>query len=231
MNLTRAALALIIIIPLTTATDAHAATYREDFSTPGRWPASISVYDGGKYRPADSLSVHDGVLDVFMFNRWTGTAWQSVSSAILPAVGGKYLNTRYGSFDWSMAVSPQSGGLAGWHVVAVLWPESNNPADGEIDHSEWHFGGSMNAFVHKTGALHAQNCKSVNMGPGPGGWNWYTIRWTPTEIQFWLNGQLKGSTTCGQPLGRMHLVIQVSADGLAPGNSFGHLYMDWLAVS
>lgn len=235
MNLTRASLALIVIIPFT-ATPAHAATvWREDFTTPGRWPSSVSVYSGGHYRPAQSLTVHDGVLDAFLFNTpdpSKPSGWDSVASAIVPAVNGRYLNTRYGQYDLSVFVDRTSGGLVGWNFVALLWPENNNPAGGEYDAIEHHFGGPMETIVHETGARHRFNCRSVPLGPGLVGWHHYSFQWNPQGFAVWIDGQLLAWVTCGQPLGRMHLVIQMNADGgLAPGNSFGHVLIDSLQVA
>lgn len=220
---------------LLSSTPASASVvYREDFSTPGHWPASVQVYTGGHYHPTESLSVHDGVLDGWMFNRVNPAVpggWESVTTAFVAAVNGHYVNLRYGEWQWRMMLQPDSGGLRGWSITGVLWPESNDPADGEIDFPEWHPGGPMMIFAHETGTHPKQNCQVFQIVPGPGPlgvWHDYGLRWSASGFSFWIDGQRYWSTTCGQPRGRMHLVLQTGFDnGLAPPDSFGHALFSW----
>jgi hypothetical protein len=230
------ALGLALVAGLLPA-PAEAGTWREDFNTPGGLPASLSRYYGGTFQ-ADSISVHDGLLDLYMFNRQNPSApggWESARSAVVPSVGGRYLNFQYGEIQWEMMVQPTSGGLVGWNVVGLLWPESDRPEDGEIDFPEWHMGYDMKAYVHDTGPRHSYNCQifTITGAPGPlNAWHRYGIRWSAYGFSFWVDGRRYFDTVCGQPRGRMHFVIQIGADpgktGVAPGNSFGHTLIKWI---
>jgi hypothetical protein len=235
-----AAVLLALLLTLGTPPSANAAvTYRQDFDTPGGLPANVLPYSGGTFHPDESLSVEGGNLSIWLHNRLRPTGWESVRSAVVPAVNGKYLNFTYGEVQWRMLVQPDSGGLVGWNVVGVLWPESNNGADGEIDFPEWHMGGAMMTYAHQTASQPfcptVQAIHQIVPGPGPlGVWHNYGIRWSASGYSFWIDGQRYWDTPCGQPRTRMHFVIQIGADpgrdGVAPADSHGHIFISWIQV-
>lgn len=224
-----------------TAQAAWVQVYRQDFSG-SVLPANVIPYKGGTFHPDESITVHGGVMDFWLYDRRnpvTPTGWESARSAIVPAVNGRYLNLRYGQFQWSMLVQPDSGGLVGWNVVGLLWPESNDGAAGEVDFPEWHMGGSVMTYVHQAtgqpGCPTVQSIHQIVPGPGPlGVWHTYGIRWSPSGFSFWIDGLRYWGTACGQPRTAMHLVIQVGADpgraGVAPATSHGHVQIGFIQI-
>ena len=97
------------------------------------WP---STYSGGAegYQPSTVLSVHDGVLDLYLHNDSSGNPVGAIPSP-LPA-GNRYQT--YGVWSFCERVAPDgSSDLADFHQAPLLWPQNDGDAkSAESDYPE-----------------------------------------------------------------------------------------------
>ena len=115
----------------------------EDFTTPvalGGWLSSPYTarwfaYDGygdtsghGVYDPAKVLSVHDGTLDWYLHTE-NGS---HLVAALVPGIPATGWGQRYGRYS----VRFRSDTIPGYKMVAMLWPDSDNWGEGEVDFTE-----------------------------------------------------------------------------------------------
>jgi beta-glucanase (GH16 family) len=125
-------------------------------------------------------------------------------------------------------------------MVAMLWPDSDNWGEGEIDFmevGELDWGNTVYTNFYPRG-----NTATATPGKPSGfrsnvradgtGWHVATAEWAPGSVTYWLDGVKLGTTTSSAvPSTRMHLVIQVeTAIGLPvpPASAAGHVQVDWI---
>ncbi len=209
----------------------------ENFSTPaplGSFPGKAypdcSVYSGfrdssglGMYEPAKVLSVHDGLLD---WHLWTDDG-QPLAGAVVP---DNYSGQIYGRYS----VRFRSGNAPGYGFAFLLWPDDNNPDEGEIDYPETSLapGSTVNAYVHVIGSDPGKNYYRFRTDVSADtGFHIATIEWQPGRITFILDGKIIGVATKDVPSTPFHWVLQAGANYSlpAPGIS-GHIYVDWVTI-
>jgi beta-glucanase (GH16 family) len=209
--------------------------FADDFSTPvalGGFPGSSysSRWDGyagftdtsgnGTYTPEKVVSVKNGALDLHL--RTEGG--KALTAAPVPLVDGAWGGSTYGRYS----VRFRADAVAGYKTAWLLWPDSNNWNEGEIDFPEGELNGTINAFVHQPGDP-ARNALAVGTGVTYTGWHTATVEWLPSGVTFVLDGKQVGRTTVS-PSKPMHLVLQTETSGRPSASASGHVQIDWITM-
>lgn len=215
--------------------------FTDDFTTNvplGSFPAMVSTnwaaypYPwstlGGFYDPGRTVSMHDGVMDLWLHNE--GGQW--LMAAPLPLISGAGVtkDQLYGRYAIRFRADPLPGYYAAW----LLWPQSEVwPWDGEIDFPEGGLDGTINAFMHRQNGSSGGDQDAYSTGiPFAGGWHTAVTEWSPSAVSFYIDGNLIGTSTSRIPDTPMHWVIQTttSPGGLPAAGTDGHVMIDWVAV-
>jgi len=210
--------------------------FADDFATPvalGGFPgpaysAKWTSYDGftdtsgaGSYSMSKVLSVQNGSLDLNL--RTEGG--KALVAAPVPLQAGQWGGWAYGRYS----VRFRADAVPGYKTAWLLWPDSDDWNDGEIDFPEGELSGSIEGFVHQPGNP-SQNAFAVNTGARYTAWHTATIEWLPSGVTFLLDGRIVG-TTRTSPSKAMHLVLQTeTADGRPAASAAGHVQIDWLTM-
>jgi len=205
----------------TAGTNEVATKYKDTF------PVYPDGSGDGKYLPGQVLTAHDSVLDFHMRhigNVDAGAAGQFISNTGDWAYTGGRFSIRFKA----------TGNAAGYGSAFILWPESQNWGEGEIDFPEGELTGNTNLYQH-------------NLGNNPGGtslqkegisnwsdWHTATVEWVPGKtLRYYMDGKLIAQETnpANIPTTMHSWVVQTgpmdgSANG-APDSSDGHLLIDW----
>jgi hypothetical protein len=170
------------------------------------------------------MSVHDGVLDIFLHTEG-GVVCVGAPQPTIPQP------MTYGRYTAAVRVDPVPGYKTAW----LLWPDSERwPQDGEIDFPEGSLNGTISGYCHRQngtsgGDQDAYETDVAYAGP----WHVVTIEWKPNDLRFILDGVTIGHSTSRVPNTPMHWVLQTETDvdGAAPAASAqGHVQVDWVAV-
>ncbi len=223
-------------------TNGWTTVFSDSFSTPvakGQWPASATPTGGkwggytgaydtariGKYTNS-IVSQHDGMLDI---NIKTTNGVPQVA-APFPMVNGKWGGAAY----QRVTMKFKSDSLPGYKAAFLLWPDSGNWNDGEIDFPEGPVNSTMSGFNHCPGKP-SNNCEWVNTSTRYADGNWHTsvIEWTPTAVKLYLDGNVvMTEDDPGQiPSKAMHYIAQLETNYSRPDASVeGHFYIDSFSV-
>jgi beta-glucanase (GH16 family) len=126
----------------------------------------------------------------------------------------------------------KSDALKGFKTAWLLWPDSGLwPQDGEIDFPEEDLAATFYAAAHRTGT----NKFAVDIfqsGASFTAWHTATIEWTPSSVEFFLDGASIGVSTIGVPDKPMHYILQTESclTGCPLPETRGHLSVDWVAI-
>jgi len=189
----------------------------------GRW----SGYEGqrdtsgeGTYTNQWTVSVHDGVMDIYLRTE-NGTP---LVAAPQPRLPGRYGQT-YGRYSVRFRADPVPGYKTAW----LLWPDSDQWADGEIDWPEGPLSGDMYAANLRVGSPGVFDLTTGGVATY-GNWHIATTEWTPQAVVFFLDGREIGRST-SVPTTPMHWILQTETDhGRPPADAAGHVEVDWVAV-
>jgi hypothetical protein len=207
--------------------------FTDDFATAvplGSFPGSAygsrwTAYDGftdtlrrGLYSPAQTLSAHDGVLDMYL----RAVNGQPLSAAPVPLINGQWGGLRYGKVSVRFRADPVPGYKTAW----LLWPDSDNWSEGEIDFPEGDLDGTIQAFNHQPGDP-ARNAFAKDTGVTYRDWHTASIEWIPGKVTFILDGVVVGTSNVS-PTVAMHWVLQTETTGEPVGA--GHVYVDWVTI-
>ena len=208
--------------------------FTEDFPTstaegnfPGPYKSKWSAYNGfydsfdhGLY-DRNILSVHDGMLDTH-YRTENGIPLVAAPS---PLLNGSWAGQTYGRYTARF----KSDAVTGYRVAWLLWPDSDDWNQGEIDFPESWLTGRIDGFNHCLGNP-SKNCFWLHSGVSPNAWHTVTINWTPKLLSFIIDGQVVGSTTTDIPDTKMHWVMQSETIGRKTATGSGHLYIDWVSI-
>jgi hypothetical protein len=213
-------------------------TFGEDFTTPAASGAFMKTYgdrfvayDGfndtsgvGMYRQS-AMSVADGTLDMHMH---TDASGQPTGAAFIPLVDGRWGGQTSGRYDIRLRADPVEGyGLAG-----LLWSDTNTWDDGEVDFPEGALDGNVTLSNHCPGNPSA-NCLHRDLGTTFSAWHTYSIEWTPTKLNFLVDGVSVSSTTQNIPRKPLHLVLQAAtmSPQKPPKDAAGDVQVAWVSIS
>lgn len=189
-----------------------------------RWTGYAGAHDtsgAGTYAPDRVVSVRDGVLDLFLRTE-DGTALVAAPVPLRDGVWGGWTYGRY-------SVRYRADAVPGYKTAWLLWPDSDDWAEGEVDFPEGDLDGTVHGFVHRPGAPQ-ENALAVDTGVRATEWHTATVEWLPSGVRFLLDGTVVGSTDVS-PDRPMHLVLQTeTAGGTPPAAAAGHVQVDWVAL-
>jgi hypothetical protein len=220
--------------------------FTEDFNTPAPLGRFTSVYGNrwiaypspwrdtsgrGLYNPEKVLSVSNGVLD---WHLHTENGVHHVG-AVIPKIPGNSVGGQlYGKYTFRFRADV----IPGYKLVILLWPDSDDWGEGEIDFPE--VGelvsgreGQIYAFLHGPGAYAHSESLSTGIVAAGTGWHVASIEWRPGSLSYYLDGRLVGTQKSGVPSTSFHLVFQMETNigGPAPSpSSSGHIQLDWVSI-
>jgi beta-glucanase (GH16 family) len=197
----------------------------------GKWAAYNDGWKDtskfGTYMPSKVVSVHNGVMDL---NVRTENGVSMVAAPIAQINGpGQPEGQLYGRYS----VRFKSDVIPGYKIAWLLWPDSYDWNDGEIDFPEASLDGTVWAFTHHRNDPTSQDwfssASTVNA------WHTATIEWHPNYVRFLLDGAVVGTSTDASKIPNipMHWVLQTETElnSYAPAaNVAGHLLIDWVSV-
>lgn len=188
--------------------------------------ANWSGHRGGQYRFQENVSVHDGMLDVNVRSidgRNTGAAWIWLH----PDPVFKNYGFTYGAVEQRVKVV---GNIPGYGVANLLWPDSEDWGDGEIDFPEAGFDEEPKAYHHCLAPRPADNCSIFETGASWSEWHVYRIEWRPTGTSYYIDGRLIGTNTDSTPRTSHHWVTQIARDtaGHKDSKLQGNYLVDWV---
>lgn len=210
--------------------------FTEDFDTdvalggfPGPYSQTWAGYDGFGDTSGDGqyaeriLSVHDSMLDMYLHTE----AGIPLGAAPVPLLkDGKWDGQIYGRY----VIRFRSDYLPGYGTGWLLWPDSGEWNDGEIDFPEGELAHNIQGFNHCVGDAKVK-CLSVDTTATYQQWHTAVIDWRPELLSFTLDGKQIGSTTESIPDVPMRWTLQTATNGGKPDPSTaGHLLIDWVAI-
>ncbi len=210
-------------------------TFKDDFTTPvakgsfpgayaGKWQSYNGFKDSsgnGMYNQ-NIISMHDGEMDLNL-QTINGVPQGAAPS---PITTGGWQGQTYGRYS----IRYRSDWMPGYGTGWLLWPDSGNWNDGEIDFPEGGLGGTMQAYNHCIGNA-SNNCTAVNSGVTFIDWHTATVEWSPAGVYFILDGKVIGSDTRSIPTKPLHWVLQTGTHGPLPSADLnGHVLIDWVSI-
>jgi beta-glucanase (GH16 family) len=190
------------------------------------------TFGHGWYTPDRVLSVRDGSLDWYLH---TEAGVNRVGAIVVTSPDSGWGQT-YGRFS----VRFRSEQIPGYKLAFLLWPDSDDWSEGEIDFPEAHSLDASNAIVanlYQVGSSADRPGPSTSLDSGvpvaDSGWHVATLDWLPTGITFTLDGVDLGTKTEGIPSTAMHWVLQVETSQAGPSTTnpaAGHVQVDWVAA-
>ena len=216
--------------------------FADNFSTPvalGSFPAAAAsrwsdyfypatdTSGHGTYWPEKVVSIHDGMMDLYLHTVGGVHAVAAPQPKITPSDPYGQL---YGRYSVRFRVTNP---MACYKTAWLLFPDDGVwPAHGEIDFPEASIDGSetISAFVHYDQGGDAQD--SFDTAAKYDVWHTATTEWTPTGVRFYMDGVSIGTST-HSPTTSMHWVLQTETglSGCVPADSTsGHVLIDWVTA-
>ncbi len=180
------------------------------------------------YYPSKVLSVHDGVLDMYLHTE-NGVSMGAAPAPKLEKTSERPYNSQlYGRYS----VRFSADALKGFKVAWLLWPDSEQwPQDGEIDFPEGDLAGFLFAAMHGTDPS-GKAIDNFQTQSSFTSWHTATTEWSPGRVEFFLDGRSIGVSTSATPNKPMHYILQTeSCLPVCPlPETSGHVYVDWVAI-
>lgn len=196
-----------------------------------RWSAYAEGWrdtsKNGTYSPSQVISVQNGMMDLHLRNA-NGVHLVAAPGPRLPGPG-----TQGGQLYGRYAVRYRADPIPGYKLAWLLWPDSEDWSDGEIDFPEGSLGGNTMAFMHHRGKPVEQD--RFTSAARLQDWHTAVIEWTPDSVRFLLDGAGVGESTDRRLIPRvpMHWVLQTetSSGGRRPAaDGSGHVQIDWVTA-
>lgn len=221
--------------------------FTDDFTTNvalGSWPGPyankwrgypepwLDTSDHGMYSPGRTHSVSNSILDIWLHSEGT----QRYVGAPEPKINYLTSTTQRGQLYGRYAIRMRADSMHLYKAAYLLWPDTNDSNEGEIDFPEGDFDDVISGYSHDvfTGN-HANNAFTVKTTQRWQTWHTFVIEWKPNFLRYILDGTILGTTTSttAVPRTKMHWVIQnETALGSASPSlaTQGHVQIDWVAV-
>lgn len=184
--------------------------------------------NNGHYDPR-IISTHDGMMDMHL-RKIDGT-WRVAAPE--PAV----INRSNGRTSARISVRFRGDPVEGFKTAWLLWPMSNAwPRDGEIDFPEGQLHGTIEAYMHRQGAVSGGDQDQRTTTARFPDWHTATVEWVAgVSCAFYLDGQLLGSViTSRVPSTPMRFVLQTETRVSSvppPAGAQAHVFVDWITVA
>ncbi len=193
----------------------------------GGYNAEHDTSGNGTYAPSQVVSISGGLMNLHLHT----AGGQALVAAPVPKIpgagpGGGMVHGRY-------AMRFRADPVPGYKTAWLLWPDSDNWPDGEIDFPEADLTDNINAFMHHKGD--PQTWYTYSTKTGYSGWHTAIIEWTAQSVTFTLDGKVIGQTTDTSviPTAPMHWVLQTETSLTAnppPASAAGNVQIDWVAA-
>lgn len=217
--------------------DANEVVYTGDHGLqwdeyPDGWPCGAFSHC---YRPADVVSVHDGVLDYWLHNcRYPDgvvAACGADPGPLIPTTDTRYQT--YGRYEARFKlVFDDRSHLDQYHIAWLLWREHGSdrkcaePSESdfpEMDLSQT----TVSAFAHR-GCKHPPDYFNAKINLTK--WHTFTQEWGPGFRRYYLDGRLLGQSTNEVYSGPERWQLQTEAHRKAGDTTSGHLLVDWVWI-
>ena len=207
----------------------------------GEFPAEVSskwgdYLDGwldtthhGTYEPTQVVSIHNGIMDLYL-HTVNGVHMVAAPYPKIPGAPGSEGGMRYGMYEVRFKAQQVKGYKTAW----LLWPDNENPVDGEIDFPEGDLQKNILAFLHHADS-NPKDQESYSVSDTYADWHTATTIWTSDAIIFMLDGKVIGDTTNKSiiPNVPMHWVLQTetrTGGGPPSDTATANVDIDWVSV-
>ncbi|WP_065965177.1 glycoside hydrolase family 16 protein [Curtobacterium sp. UCD-KPL2560] len=198
-------------------------TFSEDFDTPAAadgpfaatYAGSWQPYPdgmGGKYWSGPLISAHDGYMDVGMDGKRGAAGTFGTPDDAWDHVGGTF------------SVRARAVGGDGNGAAFMLWPTSDDWAEGELDFPEGNFQGTVGAFTHSMVPGQERQAAGLHTDTTWREWHTYTTEWVPGQVvRYSIDGEVVFETHEHVPTTAHRYMFQIGDWGQP-----GHLEIDWV---
>jgi len=216
--------------------DAYPYPWRD---TKGQTTSNAEI--GGWYYPQKTVSIKDGVLDVWLHSEIIENKQKRLVAALLPRIHGSQFPGAKGQLYGRYAIRFRADMVEGYKTAWLTWPDSEvHPRDGEIDFPEGNLTGDIQGYMHWQNATRGDQQYYALSGQSYYDWHTAVIEWEPGRVAFYLDGELITNASGNSsewfdkiPNTPMHWVIQTETrlDNVQPTTADqGHVEIDWVAV-
>lgn len=184
------------------------------------------------YRPANVLSVHNGVLDFYLHNCAYADGVVAACGAnlapVIPTTGSVYQT--YGRYSARFKVIfNDARHLDQYHIAWLLYPHdpSAQPC-AESDFPEMYLNETrVKAFAHwGCRGKFDRFAETINLTQ----WHTFTQEWGPGYRRYYLDGKLVGQSTNAVWRGPERWQLQTEAHARGGDATSGHLLVDWVWI-
>ncbi|WP_187365740.1 ricin-type beta-trefoil lectin domain protein [Trebonia kvetii] len=207
----------------------------------GKFPAAVSskwgdYLDGwpdtthhGTYEPTRVVSIHNGRMNLFL-HTVDGIHMVAAPYPRIPGAPGADGGLLYGMYEVRFTAQQVKGYKTAW----LLWPDSENQRDGEIDFPEGDLQKNILAFLHH-GNSDPKLQDSFATPYTYANWHTATTIWTADAVIFMLDGKVIGESTDKAiiPHKPMHWVLQTetrTGGGPPSDTATANVKIDWVSV-
>jgi hypothetical protein len=182
----------------------------------------------GLWDSRTTMSVRDGLLDC----RLHTAGERPQVCALTPTPDDRiWHGQRYGRYSVRFSADT----IPGYKIAWLLWPDSNEWPEGEIDFPEADLDGTITGSSHRNDGDPSDFAWFVDTAQRLGtGWHTATIDWRPGRLTFVLDGE-SWTTTDPAALPRvpMRWALQAETrieDAAPDPDVSGHILIDWVAA-
>lgn len=185
-----------------------------------------STYGNGIYEPSKVVSIGNGMMNMYLHTE-NGV---HMTAAPIPLMNGGYNSLTYGRYAIRFRVLNVNN-LHGYKTAWLLWPDSDDWDDGEIDFPEGDIDGAIWAHMHHVNDPRTADDYLTTYGYDS--WHTAILTWTPQAVTFTLDGKTvaNDTRTSLEPTSSMHWVLQTETNESGPSDSAsGNVQIDWVAI-